>query len=82
MAGTCKCAGSTPTTKIGQEEAISVNRFALYFLTELLPQRAKLAPSVFAEIGDFLRLAQESNVCADEAAALAVQFGPPPSPVS
>jgi hypothetical protein len=29
------------------------------------------------EIGDFIRLAQESNVCAGKAAALAVQFAPP-----
>ncbi len=63
-------------TKISQQEAISVSRPAFSFLRELLPQRTKLSPAAFTKIGDFLRLAQKSNVCADEAAALAVQFTP------
>jgi hypothetical protein len=66
--------------KISEQEAISVNRSAFCYLRELLPQRAKLAAAAFSEIGDFLRRAQESKVCADEAAALAVEFAPPPSP--
>jgi tetratricopeptide (TPR) repeat protein len=63
-------------TKISQQRALSVNRSAFALLHELLLQRGKLAPAALTEIGKFLRLAQESNVCADEAAALAAQFAP------
>jgi hypothetical protein len=49
-------------------------------LQELLPKRAKLSPTAFTEIVKFLRLAQESNVCAAEAAVLAVQFASPTPP--
>ena len=66
-------------TKLSEQEAIWVNRSAFAFLRDLLPQRLKLAPAAFTEIGKFLRLAQESNICAAEAEALAVQFAPPPS---
>jgi tetratricopeptide (TPR) repeat protein len=67
-------------TNSSEEEAISISRRAFRFLHELLPQRAKLTPAAFIKIGKFLRLAEEANICADEAAALAVHYAPPPSP--
>jgi len=40
---------------------------------------SKLSPDARTQILNFLRLAQELNVGANEAAALAVQFAPSPS---
>ena len=62
--------------QIGEQEAIIVVHSACSLLDEMLPHRAKLPVSSFGKIADFLRLAQESNLCADEAAGLAVQFAP------
>jgi tetratricopeptide (TPR) repeat protein len=70
----CWCDTVQAATKISQQAVISANLSALSFLDELSPQRAKLPPAALTEISEFLRLAKGSNVCADKAAALDVQF--------